>query len=465
MAVTLLQQPAVPFDQAYGANPVTLTGAPVDPVTGIITADKYVLRIFRGGQMIADLRQSPNAVGNAIFDIQNVLQNFVSPSANDIEEIGLIGPPLMNSALESVFYAMNFGVEINGVVSTQGTSPLKLAFGGTKEYYEVPYNGQPFIPVVSEATGCTTILVQGQPFTDLQEFRLGGSITDGKPPWLLNNMRVYDHFVTRDDMTTISYYNKLNGSFPLVRGIDAFVFWQFDGNTLISNDIVLNTTVLGGGPNVTPGQGLNPSYPNEAITCATGPKNLDFFEFDTTHYYVATSAQQICSLIKPGLTDDSLHFVHRFNIIEEACNDFPDFQFSWLNKYGFRDYFSFRKRKDRQVKITRNEFLKEAADYNSAQYNVNIYDRGTTVYSQLLPEEFTAFTNFLDDAEALYLQGLFTSADVKVRFNDAPGAQQYEFVPVALLSTEYTEKTIRKDKLFQYSIKFAIAHNIKSQRG
>lgn len=467
MAVTILQSPALPFDQAYGANPVTLTGAPVDPNTGVITADKYVLRIFRAGQLVADLRQSPNAVGNAIFDIQNVLQNFVSPSANDIEEIGFVGVPLMNSAFESISYTLQFGFESGGVVTIEGTSPLFLAFGGTKEYFQVPYDPLQFIPTVSDATGCTTIIKQGQPFTDLQEFRLGAEITDGKPSWLTDTMRVYDHYVTPNDMVTLSYFNTFTEVFTQLRSIEAFVFMQFDGMTLTSTDLVYNTVANGGGPNVSAGQGLQPNYPNLAITAGVGPQNFDAFEGaeNTTHYYVSTSAFQECAAINPGLTNDSLHFVHRFNIITEACNDFPQFQFSWLNKYGFRDFYSFRKRKDRSVKISRNTYLKEAANYNATQYDINIYDSGTTVYSQVLREEFNAFTNFLSDEEALYLEGLFISADVKVRFDDAPGDERFEFVAVSLLSTDYIQKTIRKDKLFQYNIKFALAHNIKSQRG
>ena len=94
MAVTLTQSPNIPFDQAYGPNAVTLSGIPVDPVTGVITADKYVLRIYRNGTLIADLRQSPNGQALAIFDIQNTLQNFVSPSPNDIEQTGLFGSDL-----------------------------------------------------------------------------------------------------------------------------------------------------------------------------------------------------------------------------------------------------------------------------------------------------------------------------------------------------------------------------------
>lgn len=469
MAVTATQTPNIEFDQAYGANPVTLSGIPTDPVTGVITADKYVLRIYRiGSNLIADIRQTPNQSGKAIFDIQNVLQNFVAPSTPDIEQVGYIGDTLRNAASESTPYTMSYGYEVNGVVTIEGYSNVFTAFGGTKNYYEVPYNPAPYIPILSTGSGGVSIVVnQAQPFTDLQSYRLGADITDGKPFWLTPTQRVYDHYVTRNDMTTISYFNGNGGTGPaLAQGIDGFTFYQYDGNTLLSIDTTYNLTSDGGGPNVYPGQGLAITYPNNAITLATGPKNFqDFVGATETHYYVISSAYTTASIFVQGLTDQSLHYVHRFNIVEEDCNDYPHYQFSWLNSYGFRDYYTFKKRKDRKISISRNTYLKEAADYSSDSYNVNIYDRGNTAYSQTIPQEFTAFTDFISDADALYLEGLFKSADVKVRFNDAPGAQQFQWVPVALISNSYTEKTTRKDQLFQYDIKFKIAHNIKSQRG
>ena len=469
MAVSLLQRPNRPFDQAYGPNPVTLTGIPTNPTTGVIDADKYILQIYRGGEKIADLRQTPNAEGNAIFDVQNVLQNYVAPSPNGIEAIGSFGTPqLNNTALESVAYNFAYGYEKNGVDFVQGSMEPFLDFGGTKAYYEVPYDSEPYIPLqVQPTTNCTSVSSQAQPFTDMPTYRLASTITDGKPGWLTDGMRVYDHYVTRDDMTTISYYNEPGGSGPAsAKSIGAFVFWQYNGNTLISGspNAVYNIPSNGGGP----GTGIIPVYPNKAITCGTGPKNFgDFVDGVTTHYYVATAPYtgNSCPSTITGLADASLHYVHRFNIVEPGCNDFPEYQFSWLNSFGFRDYYTFKKRKDRSVNIGRNQYLREAADYNGTTYDVNIYDRGTTVYSQALEETFTAFTDYLTDSEALFLEGLFTSADVKVRFNDAPGVEQYQWVPVALLSSTWTEKTYRKDRLFQYDIKFKIAHNLKSQRG
>ena len=479
------QVPNKPFDEAYGPNPVTLSGIPYNDATGAITADKYVLQIYRGtspsGTLVADLRQSPNAQGLAIFDIQNVLQNFVAPSPNNVEEIGEVGPPLLTSRNESVDYYLEATSETagqllpkpgeTGYINGSWASSLGfLDFGGTKPYYKTTFTTATFIPALSQpAPNCAAIVKQAQPFSDMNTYRLGSEITDGKPAWLTDNMRVYDHYVTIDDMTTISYYNVPTGTKPAAaNSIEAFVFWQYSGNSFLSVNPVYNVQPNGGGPNSTTGQGSIPVWPYKAITCGTGPQNFGALNTgSTTHYYVATAPYtgNACLSTITGLADGSMHYVHRFNIIEPDCNDFAHYQFSWLNSYGFRDYYTFNKRKDRSVNIARNEYLKEAADYNGTEYSVNIYDRGTTVYSQTLEETFTAFTDFISDAEALFLEGLFTSADVKVRFGDAPGVEKYQWVPVALLSTNWTEKTYRKDKLFQYDIRFKLAHNLKSQRG
>jgi len=465
MAITILQTPNTIFDQAYGPNPVTLSGIPVDPQTGVLIADKYVLQIYRNGALIADLRQTPNRVARAIFDIQNVLQNFVSPSVNSVEQTGYVGNPILNSAKETTPYELHAGFEDSTGITIQTIQPGFTSFGGSKEYFEVPYDPTEFIPVLA-TPACTTIVTQGRPFTEQTSYRLGVEIMDGKPTWLLDDMRVYDHYVTASDMTTISYYNVPTGTGPiLAQSIEAFVFYQYTGDTLISIDQVANIQGQGGGPNVNLGDGSLPQYPYKAVTVGAGPKNYQGFAQSATHYYITTGAYTECVQTVSGIADGSMHYVHRFNIIEEACNDFPEYQFSWLNKYGFRDYYSFRKRKDRSVQINRNTYLKEAADYNSTDYNVNIFDRGTTVYSQTLEETFTAFTNYISNEDALFLEGLFTSADVKVRFNDAVGAQQFQWIPIALQSTSYTEKTTRKDQLFQYDIKFKKAHNLKSQRG
>jgi len=69
----------------------------------------------------------------------------------------------------------------------------------------------------------------------------------------------------------------------------------------------------------------------------------------------------------------------------------------------------------------------------------------------------------MSDAEAELLKHMYQSAEVKARFSDGPYAGQW--VPIIITSTNYTEKTSRKDKLFQYTVNFRLASNLKSMRG
>ncbi len=478
MAITITQQPSSPFDQTYGPNPVTVTGIPVDPITGVPIADKYVLQIWVNGGLVADLRQSPNRNAMAIFDIQNTLQNFVAPSKDNIEELGYFGPELSTSANETTAYEIRASFEQSGVVPQYPGDPgdwdttgTLINIGGTKEYFQVPYDATPFIPALFTANQCTDVLKSAYPFTERTKGRRAIDINiagEGIPTFLQSStVKVIEQDVTVDDMTTTSFWNSVSRTGPTTaQGIEAFTFYQYSGTTLLSENTIYNTQSFGGGPNVNVGDGLISNYPYAAITAATGPKNFqDFDGPGVTHYYVIARPWTPTACDTSNLASSSMFNPMRFNIVDENCSDFPEYQFSWLNKYGFRDYYSFNKRKDRNISINRNTYLKEAADYGGTSYDVNVYNRGTTVYSQALQENFTAFTDFISDEDALFLEGLFTSGDVKVRIGDKSGGQKYEWVPVALLSSSWTEKTTRKDKLFQYSINFKRAHNLKSQRG
>jgi len=69
----------------------------------------------------------------------------------------------------------------------------------------------------------------------------------------------------------------------------------------------------------------------------------------------------------------------------------------------------------------------------------------------------------INDEEAKLLESMFKSASVMVRFSVGEYANQW--VPIQLLSSKYTQKTVRKDRLFQYTVNYRLANNIKSQRG
>ena len=260
--------------------------------------------------------------------------------------------------------------------------------------------------------------------------------------------------------------------------IGAFQIAVFNNNTQVDDEFIPNITANGGGPNQALGDTTTGSGESLIITMGIGPANIEDFNFNDgisantfqlppnwTHYYitpVASQAGQCGSGVNPGELGEPTHNPTLVIRKEEVCNDFDPIRFSWVNEYGFMDYYSFDKKNVKSVNTKRNTYLKEPNNYNSATFSVNIGSRGTTTYSQKSEEMYEANTGYMTDAEAETLQYLFRSPDVRVqsnRFNTE------EYLPVLITDAKWMEKTNRVDRLFQYTVKFKLAHNIKTQRG
>tara|TARA_R110001599_G_scaffold58405_5_gene161029 strand:+ start:2351 stop:3796 length:1446 start_codon:yes stop_codon:yes gene_type:complete len=481
MAVTVTQQPYRPFDMAYGANTITLNG--ITP-----SQQKYALQITVVGQStpIADIRQSPNRYARAIFDIQNILQTQVQPSPNDIDGLHYaLGFAQQNTRMriangELVQYQIAYTTETNGQLDAAFTvSPIiYTTLGGSKEYWQVPYDeGAEFIPIVdADAAGCTDINYWARPLSD-NTWTIADTETGDN---LLTYQSGYSspggidvHNVYYKDQNTKSFWQSIQrvaGPYPAntaVQGIEAFQILQAEGDQIVSTNTLYNTQSSGGGPNITTGQGLIPTGNFNVITLATGPANFPLGNLlpTTTHYYIVPVlyTPQTCAENQPLLMQEAAWRIQRYNILQEPCNDYDHIQFAWLNSEGFRDQFTFTKRNEKKINTKRNNFLKEVADFNDTRYIVDQQSRGFTTYSQTIKEDWTATSGYMNDEEAQLLESMFKSPSVNVRFSTGEYANQW--IPINLVSSSYTEKTYRKDRLFQYTVNYKLASNIKSQRG
>ena len=443
MAITLTQQPGN-YNLAYGINPVTLHGLTVE--------DKYVLQILDGSTVLADIRQTANTNGYAQFDIQNILQSYIKSS-----KVGLEGTnPWADSENEVFEYNIAYGTETGGVVNTPLNIAIGLkAIGGRKDYYDLTWDESSYRATAeADESDCTVISQQGKALTDWSEYRLISDISDGAPDWSVSTDKVYTQKVRRSDNFTLSVLNDIAfGPIPPNANVDKIESYRvssFDKFGTLINDFKADNPFEFG-------------VDNRVVTAGAGPANFTVpINALATHYYVGFPlwTPDTCPTDNDFQTDRSAMGFYRFDIIDDKCNDFTPIQFSWLNSLGFRDYFYFEKRNERSVGISRNNYLAESNNYNDNLFTSALGERGYTTFSQKLEERYVANTRFLQDYEAEFLQNLFISPDVHVRFGD-----DTDWFPVTLLTTSYTERNYRKDKLFQYEISFKKAHNIKSQRG
>ena len=488
MAILLTQNPN-PHNFSYGVNAVTLSG-----ITG--GANKYVLevRASDGTTVLATLRQSKNVLNVAQFDIQNVLQSYIGTPQTGIDKLGVTGDILATSTDEVYVYELWFGSELNGALVEPliQSGPYQVV-AGTKEYYQILggdiidsniYRLRPIVEAEGGGAPCYTVSDEGNALSNVRR-----SYTKTGNPYAWPDtdnswdtvQKVWVEEARPNERLTKSWWNQNTmdvGAPEASNHIGAFEIVVYNGDIEIQDEFINNITSNGGGPNQALGDTTTGSGESLIITMGIGPANIADFSYnnglaadqfilqsDWTHYYitpVASQAGQCGSGVNPGELGEPTHNPTLVIRKEEVCNDFDPIRFSWVNEYGFMDYYSFDKKNVKSVNTKRNTYLKESNDYNSAIFAIDKGSRGTTTYSQKSEESYEANTGYMTDAEAEYLQFLFRSADVRVqsnRFNTE------EYLPVVLTDVRWTQKTNRTDQLFQYTVRFKLAHNIKTQRG
>lgn len=523
MAFTLAQTPAG-IDAAYGPTIFTINYPEM-------TNTFFVLEVWDSfpavgnSKLLATLHQSVNANKAAIFDIQTVLQSYVSVSKDDFDRLGGYSasartqpyysnqPKILSDATnESTIYYVRAGV-----TNSTGTSPETYevssgpfnVFGGTKSWWQRQFDKNDegllqnvYTPEVigddEGAFNCSFVTDISRPLSDNRDRLFIQDCGYAYPTAITDNVVIARHYVTTDDYATKSWINSIRLGNPApeswVKGIDAFYIVVFNGTNELANPIIPNVIANGGGPNTTYKQGSTLQYPNFFTTIGTGPKNLERVEYtpstgspsdqifeindeEWTHYWVYPVVGQVdtptpgqCSQTVEGANVYPLGEPQLYIKKELDCLDYEPIQISWLNSFGFRDQFTFRAKNTKTISSKKNTYHTPSYNPNAALWVSDPEYRGETTYSSVNTVEFTATTGYISDQDAKTLQTLFTSPDVRAEIptgllNDMPGQLRASFEAVTVSNKSYTQKTYRKDRLFQYEVKFRLSHNIQSQQG
>ena len=418
------------------------------------------------GTKIAEVQQYPNITGYYHFDLQNILQNYTTPnySAEYITNLG-------DATNESYNYKLKYGwINSVGVFQQQGTLPGTgttsnyVVFGGRKRYDNIYWNEKPYIPEINSFLSCPVISSQQIALSDYTIKKSLSGFTDGVPTYISGFTEIYHMKRRRTDDFVLTFLNGYLGTPPSeCKGIKGFRIDLYNGNILQSTIYKSNITSNGGGPNSVVSGTTEPIYPYDAISIQLGYRSLSGLTSATTHYYVTSLTHRgdgICAAFDNTFCRTPISIPYRIDIIEDECNDFSPVQVSWLNSFGFRDYWFFSKRTDESVNISRETYEVVEGSWASTTFEINDYDRGNQVFNQELTITKSINTSYLSDAEAQFLKNLFISPDVRVRYDGST-----DWVPIVISDTSWTERTFRKDKFFQYTLNYNEAHKIQSQRG
>lgn len=141
-------------------------------------------------------------------------------------------------------------------------------------------------------------------------------------------------------------------------------------------------------------------------------------------------------------------------IDDTNCWGFEPIRFTWLNRLGGRDWYTFIKRNTYNQEAERQTFW-QLPEYWSGSYSASDNHParyGTTVFNVSLQNTWTASTDWLTEEESSWLRGMFASPHVLAYL---PGRTEPTLVTIT--DSSYSVQTYAREKLFQYFVSFVEA--------
>lgn len=454
------------WNLAYNPNIFTLGALGADDQFGI----KVYSPDISSGNIIATYKQSANPAGVAHFNVSKILESQLQPSYTEWNTL------LGETPLAAVTYQVAIGHYTNNVWFQDGASAIKIAVNGysgwrVKDWDYVDYIPEPdAVECLCEGIDCIPFNAE---YTRTYEWLTNFPIT--------NNDGDKKYNVRSDEWKTLSFVPRiLNWNDGTIWGPNEsafFVKYTYYNSAGVVAAIDIKTISDGNGLSIrTDCQDMSTHNYADAQLIATigvGPQNIKdsivYFPPAVASYKVEIYSFASCYANDNGPIsdcDDVGELIDYLGdkiygaefIINDSCQKFDPITISFLNAFGVVDYFTANKRNTYTSSITRNNFKQQLGSWSSSTWNIAETGRGRRTFSTMATTQMTLTSDWMTDAESIWLEELFTSPHANIYINGA-------WEPVVILSTEYQQMTSARNGLFQHEITVQFANDKNIQRG
>ena len=437
MAATISQQPNL-YNAAYVPN--------VWVLDGLTTEDRYVLEVRIGGVAVATIKQPANPEGVGIFDVQKILQSYLEPTF--YETTTKAHDTL--KAFES--YQVRYGTETGTNTEFDGTSVTKYVINAYDNWRTLNMDLTAFLP---------------NPASELCESNSNTNANYASELDFLTNWPESDYKVRTGEYKTLSFVARNTNVGPAWGPNEAPFFVRLTNEL---NDVVYALSTPNGSSlrSSCTDMTVDLTDDNSITTIGVGPANVSGYFNVGTDYQVRVYSYNHCmttvisdcedngEIIQDGYLGDVIYSADF--VVDDTCERFDPITVSFMNQYGVKDYYDFKKRNTTSVNTTRNNYNQTLGSWSSDTFSIDQQGRGKTVFSSNGTQQVTLSTDWLEDSVSEWMQELFTSPSVQLYING-----QWE--PCVITTQSYEEKTYARNLLFQHTITVEFANTKKIQRG
>lgn len=407
MAITILQQ-CSPLQPAYNEL-IHLVNSSNRAQANF----KYICDVYVNGSLVTRLDTPPHPTyGTGLFNPARIIENSVN---NDID-LTTYGFGINTNS--NCYYQLKFG-ESYGASSSGTTAYPDMAQTANKYVWNAVYDYEDFVGYSSGTINA------GSPSSRLLTNRpSSGDIQFTENAYLyLNSMTSgtidYAYIVTKDSSNATINNVKINNPYkanPLGNGR----FLRFSSSPNNINQISA-THILGGA--------------SQPIILSTDyAYTIQFFDAGAN-----------------AVTEQ-----YRYTINSE-CTKYESYRIHFLNKLGGYDAFTFYKQNTFNSEIRRETFKSNLGTQTSTSHSYTAQQRAITQYNTKIKDTISCNSNWISEAQSLWLEELVTSPDVYVEKDGV-------LVPINLTNSNYERKFVVNKHLFNLKIDFQYSYERTRQR-
>ena len=140
----------------------------------------------------------------------------------------------------------------------------------------------------------------------------------------------------------------------------------------------------------------------------------------------------------------------------------------WLNQWGAWDYYTFTQKSIKSTSTSGATYNQLAGTWNESLYRPDSYKGGKKAFRVNATEKITMNSDFVTEDEAVIFEELINSPEVYLLKGyedivETTSVLNQYVTPVRLLTSSFTKKTIANDKLMQYNFEIEKSKTLRTQ--
>ena len=406
--------------------------------------------------LIGTFKTTPNNAGVGIFNVRNVVENYVkadnmaangssykgtTTSATARHPLHLIDKYSLNDNIVK-YMAIEFSVEYLGATDVAGNTDantVRTQVGTEKNsrIYAI-FNGYvKYTDVLTKGTG-----IDANDFGfDMSPFILSGGSSTKK---LLTNAPEIQ-YANINDYGTMSFWD--DSGDPLRR----FTLTYYNSSdSLLGIDLIEKTAANG-------------SFDKYSVDAKKSIEHLGCFPGNLQNWSSTFKSLVAAGTVQGGYyfvsavdyTADTMTQTYRINLNCPTAKNYVPIRLCWLNQWGCWDYYTFTQKSITSVSTKGSTYNQLQGTWNDAYYRLDSFKGGTKPFRVNATEKITVNTDFLSENDNIMFEELMNSPEVYILEEyqtDATNSALNKYVtPVRITTSSFTKNTVANDKLIQYS--------------